>query len=84
MLLWPCLWSIALATPRGTVPNLALMASFGLGALVWRGAGCTINDLCDRELDVRVERTRTRPLAAGDVRVWQAVGGCRPLRAGDR
>lgn len=74
LLLWPCLWSIALATPKGGPPNVGLVASFAIGALVWRSAGCTVNDLCDRNLDARVERTRSRPLPAGEVTVGQAQG----------
>ncbi|EFN55161.1 hypothetical protein CHLNCDRAFT_9858, partial [Chlorella variabilis] len=73
LLAWPCLWSICLAAPPGTSPDLRLMALFGLGAVLLRGAGCTINDLWDRELDRRVERTRGRPLAAGAVTPAQAV-----------
>ena len=80
LLAWPCLWSICLAAPPGTSPDLRLMALFGLGAVLLRGAGCTINDLWDRELDRRVERTRGRPLAAGAVTPAQAVGGCPAAR----
>jgi hypothetical protein len=43
-----------------------------------RGAGCTINDLWDRDLDRQVERTRTRPLASGAITPFQATGGSRP------
>ncbi|KAJ3155698.1 Para-hydroxybenzoate--polyprenyltransferase, mitochondrial precursor (PHB:polyprenyltransferase) [Geranomyces michiganensis] len=57
-------------TPIDTAAQLAL---FGIGALVMRGAGCTINDLWDRDLDKRVVRTRGRPLAAGTVTVPQAI-----------
>ncbi|KAJ3182390.1 Para-hydroxybenzoate--polyprenyltransferase, mitochondrial precursor (PHB:polyprenyltransferase) [Geranomyces variabilis] len=79
MLFLPCTWSITMAayashgaaTPLDTAAHLAL---FGVGALVMRGAGCTINDLWDRDLDKRVLRTRGRPLAAGTVSVTQAVG----------
>lgn len=74
LLLWPCFWSIALAAPAGSLPDVGLLISFGIGATVLRGAGCTINDLCDRDLDGSVERTRSRPLAAGDVSVAQAIG----------
>ena len=44
-----------------------IFALFGVGAVIMRSAGCVINDLWDRKLDQKVERTRTRPLAAGDV-----------------
>jgi len=52
----------------------AQLALFGTGALLMRGAGCTINDLWDRKLDVQVERTRKRPLASGTLTVQQAIG----------
>ena len=59
------------ASPGVLVGNLLL---FGTGALIMRGAGCTINDLWDRDLDKGVERTKTRPLASGALTVPQAVG----------
>ena len=67
LLLWPCGWSLALATPAGSLPDPALLAVFGLGALVMRGAGCTINDMWDRNIDHAVERTRNRPITSGQV-----------------
>ncbi|PSC75871.1 4-hydroxybenzoate polyprenyl transferase [Micractinium conductrix] len=73
LLAWPCFWSIALAAPPGTPPDLRMLALFGAGSLLLRGAGCTVNDLWDRKLDKQVERTRTRPLAAGTVTPAQAV-----------
>ena len=74
LLLWPCMWSTALAAPPGLPPDLALCAAFGAGAFVMRGAGCTINDLWDRDFDRQVERTRLRPLASGAVSVPAAIG----------
>ncbi|KAL4433055.1 hypothetical protein ABPG77_006482 [Micractinium sp. CCAP 211/92] len=73
LLAWPCFWSISLAAPPGTLPDLRLLALFGAGAVLLRGAGCTVNDLWDRELDRQVERTRGRPLAAGTVTPARAV-----------
>lgn len=75
LLLLPCWWSIALA--GGGFQKMELrewgsMALFALGALLMRGAGCVVNDLWDRDLDAKVERTRTRPLPAGEVTVRQA------------
>ncbi len=49
------------------------MFLFAIGAMVMRGAGCVINDIYDRRLDGQVERTRTRPLASGEIELWQAV-----------
>ncbi len=71
LLLLPCWWGLALAAPF--FPNLWLMLLFGIGAIVMRGAGCVVNDIYDRELDRRVERTSTRPLASGEIALWQAV-----------
>ncbi|WIA35236.1 hypothetical protein OEZ86_003698 [Tetradesmus obliquus] len=67
LLAWPGLWSIALAAGPGQLPDLWLTALFGVGAVLMRGAGCTINDLWDRDIDKQVARTRSRPLAAGAV-----------------
>jgi 4-hydroxybenzoate polyprenyltransferase len=74
LLLWPCWWSLALAALyRGTqFPSLWLIVLFGIGAIVMRGAGCTYNDLVDKDLDGRVERTRSRPIPSGQVSVGQA------------
>ena len=53
--------------------NLELIGLFGLGTILMRGAGGTINDLWDRDFDRRVERTRSRPIASGEVTVRQAL-----------
>ena len=75
LLLMPCLWSAALAA--GVADNLSHLPStlilFAIGALVMRGAGCTWNDITDRDLDAKVERTRSRPIPAGQVTAKQAV-----------
>ena len=71
LLLWPCWWSLALAAPGW--PDPWLMALFAVGALVMRGAGCTVNDIADRDIDGRVARTATRPLPSGDVSLTQAL-----------
>jgi 4-hydroxybenzoate polyprenyltransferase len=63
LLFWPCAWSVALA---GMGPQGAwLILWFALGAWAMRSAGCVWNDVVDRDLDARVERTRLRPLASG-------------------
>jgi 4-hydroxybenzoate polyprenyltransferase len=69
LLYWPCAWSVALAGVRGAWP---LFAWFLLGAFAMRSAGCVYNDIVDRDLDARVERTRFRPLASGRVSVRSA------------
>ncbi len=73
LLLFPGWWSIALATPAGTLPALWLVALFAIGALVMRGAGCVINDIADRDFDARVARTALRPIPSGEVSVPQAL-----------
>ncbi len=75
LLLFPCWWSIgmALALPGGDWRDAWLFAAFGLGALTMRGAGCTYNDIMDRDFDAQVARTANRPLPAGEVTVKQAV-----------
>jgi 4-hydroxybenzoate polyprenyltransferase len=71
LLLFPAWWGIALASPRW--PDPVLLALFALGALVMRGAGCTLNDIADRDYDGKVARTRLRPLPSGRVTVPQAI-----------
>jgi 4-hydroxybenzoate polyprenyltransferase len=75
LLYWPCAWSVALAGVRG---HWMLFAWLLLGAFVMRSAGCVYNDIVDKDLDVRVERTKLRPLASGRVSVrsaWTLVIG---------
>ncbi|KAK1947492.1 4-hydroxybenzoate polyprenyltransferase [Phytophthora citrophthora] len=74
MLLWPCFWSISMAAPAGQLPDLKLLALFGTGAFIMRSAGCTINDMWDKDFDKQVERTNKRPLAAGKITYPQAWG----------
>jgi 4-hydroxybenzoate polyprenyltransferase len=72
LLLLPCWWSAALA--GGDIKRLPLiLALFLIGAFAMRGAGCTWNDITDRDLDAKVERTRSRPIPAGQVSVRQAL-----------
>lgn len=72
LLLLPGLWAFAMAAP-GWAEGLRLTLLFGIGAVAMRGAGCVVNDLWDRDIDRRVERTRGRPLAAGTVTPFQAL-----------
>lgn len=71
LLLLPCWWSIALAAEGW--PDWGLMALFGVGAVVMRGAGCTINDILDRDFDAQVARTALRPIPSGQVSARQAA-----------
>jgi 4-hydroxybenzoate polyprenyltransferase len=75
LLLLPCWWSAALAA--GIVGHLGqlplIIVLFFVGAFAMRGAGCTWNDITDRDLDAQVERTRSRPIPSGQVSVSQAA-----------
>ncbi|WP_024514126.1 4-hydroxybenzoate octaprenyltransferase [Bradyrhizobium sp. Tv2a-2] len=75
LLLLPCWWSAALAA--GVARDLSqlplMIPLFLLGAFAMRGAGCTWNDITDRDLDAKVERTRSRPIPAGQVSVKRAL-----------
>jgi 4-hydroxybenzoate polyprenyltransferase len=69
LLALPCFWSVSLAgrSIDEPYPDLWLLFLFAVGALVMRAAGCTYNDLVDREIDAQVARTRSRPLPSGQV-----------------
>ncbi|AZU03502.1 4-hydroxybenzoate polyprenyltransferase [Glycocaulis alkaliphilus] len=71
----PCFWGLALATmDTGASWSMAGYAAlFAIGAIAMRGAGCTWNDIADRDLDAKVARTADRPLAAGTITVKQAL-----------
>ncbi len=71
LLLFPGWWGIALAAQRW--PDPLLLVLFSIGAVAMRGAGCTLNDIADRDYDRHVARTRLRPLPSGAVSVPHAV-----------
>ena len=71
LLLWPTLWAVWLAA-RGS-PSIEAIAIFGVGTLLMRSAGCALNDFADRKFDAQVERTRDRPLAAGEIAPAEAL-----------
>jgi len=75
LLLLPCWWGLALAkeTSDFHAPYLWLILAFWIGAMAMRGAGCSLNDIVDRDIDAAVERTRSRPIPSGAVTVKQAV-----------
>jgi 4-hydroxybenzoate polyprenyltransferase len=75
LLLLPCWWSSALAAVAAhkAAPSLVHLALFFVGAFAMRGAGCTWNDIVDRDLDASVERTRSRPIPSGQISVVQAA-----------
>ncbi|KAK3819663.1 MAG: 4-hydroxybenzoate polyprenyl transferase [Benniella sp.] len=76
LLFWPCAWGITMASYGAHLPltsTLYMIGLFGTGAIIMRGAGCTINDLWDRDIDKKVERTKVRPLASGVITPSQAI-----------
>jgi 4-hydroxybenzoate polyprenyltransferase len=74
LLLMPCWWSVGLAAVHAREGvNLWHLVLFLVGAFAMRGAGCTWNDIVDRDLDTRVERTRSRPIPSGQVTVAAAA-----------
>jgi 4-hydroxybenzoate polyprenyltransferase len=75
LLLIPCWWGLCLGqiADGGGLPSLWFAALFLVGAVIMRGAGCTLNDIADRNFDGRVERTRLRPIPSGQVSVAQAM-----------
>jgi 4-hydroxybenzoate polyprenyltransferase len=75
LLALPCFWSVALAglSLGAAYPDPWLLLLFAAGALVMRAAGCTYNDILDRDIDAKVTRTRSRPLPSGQVTLSQAA-----------
>lgn len=73
LLAWPCMWSITLAAPPGNLPDIKMLLLFGCGSFLLRGAGCTVNDLLDRDIDTAVERTKLRPIASGTLTPFQGL-----------
>lgn len=71
LLLWPTLWALWLAA--GGRPSSLNVLVFSAGVILMRSAGCAINDYADRDFDPHVARTRTRPLAAGLIKPWEAL-----------
>jgi 4-hydroxybenzoate polyprenyltransferase len=78
LLLWPCLFGLTLGAAEqnhaflGNPRDWLLLCLFGIGAVAMRGAGCTYNDIIDRNIDVKVARTRARPIPSGAVTPKQA------------
>jgi 4-hydroxybenzoate polyprenyltransferase len=75
LLLLPCWWGLALGQIGygGGMPNLWYGLLFLAGAIIMRGAGCTLNDIADRNFDGKVERTRLRPIPSGQVSIAGAI-----------
>lgn len=71
LVLWPTLWSLFMASSG--YPSAKHLVIFILGTFLMRSAGCAINDIADRKIDLHVERTRHRPLASGSLTVIDAL-----------
>ena len=74
LLFWPCAWGLTLGYYFNSDTNLYLkyMILFFLGSVLMRGAGCIFNDIIDRDLDKKVQRTKERPIASGKISVPKA------------
>lgn len=70
LLMWPSMWALAFAS--GSTIRLDLFAIFFIGSFLMRSAGCIINDIVDRKFDGRVARTTLRPIASGEIKLYQA------------
>lgn len=71
LLLWPTLWALWIAGDGS--PSLKNVLIFSAGVVLMRAAGCIMNDVADRNFDGHVERTKSRPIAAGELTVQQAL-----------
>ncbi|QYK09626.1 4-hydroxybenzoate octaprenyltransferase [Shewanella mangrovisoli] len=71
LLLWPCLMALVLAA--GGMPDIKVLIIFIIGVVIMRACGCIINDYADRDLDSHVERTKSRPLASGEISTKEAL-----------
>ena len=75
LLFWPCLWGLTLANDFSK--NNFLFIKYGifflLGAILMRSAGCVVNDILDRKIDLMVERTKKRPIASGQISIRQSL-----------
>ena len=74
LLFWPCVWGLTLAYYYGGTTTLYIkyIVLFFLGSVLMRSAGCIFNDIVDRNLDKKVERTKQRPIASGEISVLKA------------
>lgn len=71
LLLWPTLWALWVAADG--IPHWHYLLVFVLGTIVMRSAGCVINDFADRKIDGNVERTKMRPIPAGEVTAKESL-----------
>ena len=74
LLFWPCVWGLTLAYSYSgeTTLYLKYIILFFLGSVFMRSAGCIINDIIDRDLDKKIQRTKKRPIASGQISIVNA------------
>jgi len=74
LLFWPCSWGLTIGFGNNSDPHkyLIYLLLFFLGSVLMRSAGCIFNDIVDKDLDIKVFRTKARPLASGKISVYQA------------
>ena len=75
LLFWPCSWGLAFAYNENRDLNLFLyyLVLFFLGSVLMRSAGCIFNDIVDKDFDIKVQRTKNRPIASGKITVIQSL-----------
>ena len=75
LLLWPCVWGLTAAYDFDSGLKIFIYYSilFFLGSVLMRTAGCIINDVVDKKYDSKVERTKDRPIATGEITVFNAL-----------
>ena len=75
LLFWPCSWGLAFAYNENQNLNLFLyyLVLFFLGSVLMRSAGCIFNDIVDKDFDIKVQRTKNRPIASGKINVIQSL-----------
>ena len=79
LLLWPTLWALWISSSGR--PDWLIVWVFVLGTVLMRSAGCVMNDYADRKFDAHVERTKSRPLATGEVSPREALEAIYMLKA---
>ena len=72
LLMWPCYWG-ALSNINFSISLLKCLILFTLGSFVMRGAGCCINDILDKDFDIKIKRTKKRPLASGSLNITESI-----------
>ncbi len=73
LLFWPCAWGLTIAYDftEEKISFIFFLLLFFLGAVLMRSAGCIVNDIADKNFDIKVERTKDRPIASGKISVIQ-------------